>query len=198
MLFRSPAWESVVYWSLDLETGGLDARRDPILSVGMVPLRGGVVKLGEAFRSLVRPSSAAAIGERSMRAHQLVWDELRKAPEVAEVLREVDGRLREGALLVHRAAIDVAFLRAAYRACGLRWPKPRVVDTEKLLLKAARKARFIAPEAAEPSLNLSRARSDAGLPEYPAHDALSDAVATAELFLVLRRRLGARTLRDLR
>jgi DNA polymerase III subunit epsilon len=36
------------------------------------------------------------------------------------------------------------------------------------------------------------------LPEYQQHDALSDAVATAELFLVLRRRIEARRLRDLR
>ncbi|HYQ80643.1 MAG TPA: 3'-5' exonuclease, partial [Anaeromyxobacteraceae bacterium] len=41
MLFRSPAWDSVVYWALDLETGGLDPRTDPILAVGMVPLRQG-------------------------------------------------------------------------------------------------------------------------------------------------------------
>ena len=36
------------------------------------------------------------------------------------------------------------------------------------------------------------------LPVYPAHDALSDALATAEPFLVLRVALGARTVRDLR
>ena len=55
MLFASPRWDVPVYWALDLETGGLDARKDPIISVGMVPVRGGVIRLGEAFlRSLVR------------------------------------------------------------------------------------------------------------------------------------------------
>jgi DNA polymerase-3 subunit epsilon len=72
------------------------------------------------------------------------------------------------------------------------------VDTAVLLLKAARRERFTRPEAPEPSLNLGQARRAAGLPDYQAHDAISDAVATAELFLVLRRRLGARTLRELR
>jgi DNA polymerase-3 subunit epsilon len=48
-----------------------------------------------------------------------------------------------------------------------------------------------------PVLNLSRARREHGLPEYQAHDALTDALAAAELFLVLRKELGARTLRDL-
>jgi DNA polymerase-3 subunit epsilon len=47
-------------------------------------------------------------------------------------------------------------------------------------------------------MNLTAARHALGLPEYPAHDALTDAIATAELFLVLRHRLGARKLRDLR
>jgi DNA polymerase III subunit epsilon len=199
MLFRSPPWESVVYWALDLETGGLDPKADPILALGMVPVRGGVVRLGESYQTLVRPPGASSIRERSIQAHQLLWGEVREAPRVAEVLGEIDGRLREGALLVHQASIDVAFLRRAYRSSGLPWPKPPVVDTVHLLVKAARKARFLNPEVAElPSLNLSVARRDAGLPEYQAHDALTDAVATAELFLVLRRKVGARTLRDLR
>ena len=48
------------------------------------------------------------------------------------------------------------------------------------------------------ALNLSDARREYGLPAYEAHDALTDAVATAELFLVLRKTLGARSVRDLR
>jgi DNA polymerase-3 subunit epsilon len=196
--WRSPPWDSLVYWSLDLETGGLDPRKDPILAVGMVPIRQGVIRLGESFRSLVRPPAPSAISRASITAHQLVWDEVRWAPEVGEVLRLVDGRLREGVLLVHHAGIDVAFLQRAYRACGMRWPRPPVVDTAELILKAARHDRFTHPERGElPSVNLGAARREAGLPEYQAHDALGDAVATAELLLVLRRRLGAQRLRDL-
>jgi DNA polymerase-3 subunit epsilon len=198
MLFRSPPWDSVVYWALDLETGGLDLRRDPILAVGMVPVREGVVRLAESWRSLVRPPHGASIDPHSIPAHQLVRAEVSQAPPAAEVLRHVDERLRQGALLVHHAGIDVAFLRRDYRSCGLRWPRPPVVDTTRLLMEAARRARFTRPDAPEPSLNLAEARRAQGLPEYAAHDALGDAVATAELFLVLRRRLGAKTLRDLR
>ena len=199
MLFFSPPWESVVYWALDLETGGLDPKRDPILAVGMVPVRGGVVRLGESYQSLVRPPDASSIGARSIQAHQLLWEEVRRAPPVAEVLEQVDERLCQGALLVHQARIDVAFLKRAYAACGVRWPKPPVVDTVNLIFKAAHQARFLSPETAEaPSTNLAQARRNALLPEYQAHDALTDAVATAELFLVLRRKIGAKTLRDLR
>jgi DNA polymerase-3 subunit epsilon len=198
-MWFSPPWESVVYWALDLETGGLDTRRDPVIAVGMVPVRAGVVRLGEAYRTLVRPSALEVITPDSMRAHQLVPSDLAGAPPLAEVLLEVEERLREGALLVHQAALDVAFLKRAFQEAGRRWPGPPVVDTVDLLVKAEKRKRFVDPDAIEePALNLGDARRRHGLPEYQQHDALSDAVATAELFLVLRRRIGARTLRDLR
>jgi DNA polymerase-3 subunit epsilon len=74
------------------------------------------------------------------------------------------------------------------------------VDTVDLLLEAARREHLRHPElpADRPALNLTVARRKYGLPDYQAHDALTDAVATAELFLVLRKVLGARKLRHLR
>ena len=199
VFWPSPPWESVTYWALDLETGGLEPRRDPILSIGMVPVRAGGVRLGEAFESLVRPPEPNGIGPRSITAHHLVPSELREAPPAPEVLAEVDRRLREGALLVHQKSIDLPFLRRAYRRAGMRWPDPPVVDTVVLLVRAAKRARFVDPDAQEqePEVNLVAARRRLGLPDYPQHDALTDAIATAELFLVLRRRVGARRLRDL-
>ena len=196
----SPPWDSVVYWALDLETGGLDPRRDPIIALGMLPIRGGKVRLGEGYRTLVRPPDGRPIAPESVRAHQLVWGEVKDAPPIADVLPELDRRLEGAALLVHHRSIDVAFLKDAYRRSGLRWPSPPVVDTVDLLVRLARKAHRARPElpADPPILNLSAAREAHGLPPYQAHDALTDALATAELFLVLRHALGARTLRDLR
>jgi DNA polymerase-3 subunit epsilon len=200
VFFHSPAWDSVVYWSLDIETGGLDAKRDPIISVGMLPIRAGIIKLGEAYQTLVRPEAGREIRPESVRAHQLLRGEVRDAPPLEEVLLEVDRRLREGALLVHFQAIDVQFLKKAYARLGRTWPKPPVVDTVELILKLDRKTRFIRPADAPadvPSTNLTETRRRLGLPDYQAHDALTDAIATAELFLVLRKLLAAKTLRDL-
>lgn len=200
MFFSSPAWDSVAYWSLDLETGGLDPRKDAVLAVGMVPIREGTVRLGQSYCTLVRPDSAEGIDPESVKAHQLVWGEVREAPPIREVLPEIDRRLREGVLLLHHRALDLAFLRRAYRECGLRWPGPPVVDTVELLVRASHARHRREPHLPRelPALNLTRVRRQYGLPEYQAHDALTDAIATAELFLVLRKVLGARTLRDLR
>jgi DNA polymerase-3 subunit epsilon len=197
MFFRSPPWDSAVYWSLDLETGGLDARVDPVLAVGMVPVRAGRIRLREAWRTLVRPPEGSQITPASVHAHQLVWQDLQQAPSIDEVLPEIDRRIREGLLLVHHGGLDVTVLRREFKRAGLSWPKPPVVDTMRLLLA---KARLGSPELSRDqiALRLSRARAEYGLPDYQAHDALTDAVATAELFLALRMAVGARTVRDLR
>jgi DNA polymerase-3 subunit epsilon len=200
VLFGSPRWDVPVYWALDLETGGLDARTDPIISVGMVPLRGGIIRLGEAFSTLVRPDPGRPIKPESVRAHQLLAGDLRKAPPIGAVLQEVDRRLADGVLLVHNRGIDIPFLKGGHARTGLKWRKPVVVDTVDLIVKAATRRRLFQPLGGSemPSLNLSEARRVHGLPAYEAHDALIDAVSTAELFLVLRQALGAKTLRDLR
>lgn len=200
MLWFEPPWESHVYWALDLETGGLDPKSDPILSIGMVPIRGGIIRVGEAWTSLVRPDVEGSITPESIAAHHLVPADLANAPSLRDVLTHVDVRLRGGALLVHQASIDVAFLKRAYATAGVAWPKPPVVDTVELLVRTAKRARLVNPSAPdhEPELNLNRSRSALGLPDYGRHDALTDAVSTAELFLVLRKRLGAKRLRDLR
>jgi len=189
----------VTYWSLDLETGGLDAKRDAVLAIGMVPVRQGVVHLGQAYSTLVRPGEDESIQEDSIRAHHLVPSEVLRAPLPEAVVGEVDERLRQGALLVHNAGIDVPFLRRLYRSAKRRWPAPPVVDTVNLLWALQQRKRFQDPDGTTvPVLHLGQARERLGLPPHLAHDALADAVATAELFLVLASRLGATTLRDLR
>jgi len=199
LLFSSPPWDSAVYWALDLETGGLEAKKHPILAVGMVPVRGGTIRLGEAYRTLVRPETGEGLDPESVRYHQLVWGEVREAPRLAEVIPEVERRLREGMLLVHHASVDLAFLKRAFAGLRLPWPRPRVVDTVDLLVRLASRSLLRNPDAPNdlPNLNLSAARRAHGLPDYQAHDALTDAVAAAELFLVLRKALGASTVRRL-
>lgn len=193
---KSPAFTDVVFWALDLETGGLAPQRDPVLAVGMVPIREGTIRLAEAYASLVRPSAVHVSDSGSLQAHNLIPADLRDAPSLHDVLGEVDARLRGGVLLVHFASVDVAFLKAAYAVAGRTWPSPDVVDTARLLERLADLERM-ASRVREPSFNLSAARRDLGLPEYPSHDALTDAIATAELFLLLVTQLGARTLRRL-
>ena len=96
VFFSSPPWDSVIYWALDLETGGLDAERDPIIAVG----HGADPRRARPARRELPDARAARrrsrrIDPASVRAHQLVWGEVKDAPPIAEVLPEVERRLAE-------------------------------------------------------------------------------------------------------
>jgi DNA polymerase-3 subunit epsilon len=188
---RARPWREAVYWALDLETTGLDTAGDHVLSVGLVPVRAGTIRYGERYHRLVRPPGPPSAPARTegLRAHQILPADVASAPPLGAVLPEVDRRLREGVLVLHHAPLDLAFLRRAYDTACLAWPRPPVVDTVELLLRAHRLRHRFDPAAPSPPATLALAREACSLPPHRAHDALADAVATAELFLALIARL---------
>ena len=193
-IVRRP-WEDVDCWVLDLEMSGLDPATGCIVAVGMVPVRDRVIRVGQGFSTLVR--AVGPIDMSGVAAHHLLPDQLTAAPPLGEVIAEIDRRLDGAVLVVHAAEVDLPFLRRAYRDAGRPWPDPPVVDTLRLVLRQERH-RLVAEslEAALP-VRLGAVRARVGLPPSEEHDAFADAVATAELLLVVASRLGARTLRDL-
>jgi DNA polymerase-3 subunit epsilon len=201
---RQP-WTDVDCWALDLEMSGLDPAAGRVVAVGMVPLRDRVIRVGEGFATLVRPDGPLPGGSgvspgmdmSGVAAHHLLPDQLDAAPSMAEAVAEIDGRLAGSVLVVHAAEVDLPFLCRAYRDAGRSWPHPPVIDTLRLLRRHERHRLAVEPvETAIPG-TLAAARARLGLPAHDAHDALADAVATAELLLVLAHRLGVRTLGDL-
>lgn len=186
-------WREAAYWCVDLETTGLDPRSARVLAAAAVPVRDGVVRCSELTSTRVRPGRGAVWA--GAEAHHLLPDDVRDAPRLVEVLRWLDRCLREGVLVVHGSQVELPLLRRAYRACGLPWPSPAAVDTVRLLQHLEHRTRWLG--AGPVPLELDRARAHLGLPPYPRHDAATDAVATAELFVTLAVRLGARTVGDL-
>lgn len=173
--------------ALDLETTGLDARAE-IIAVGDVPIVDGAVRLGEAVYALVRPGRrSAALG---IEAHHLRPADVANAPRIEEVLPDLLARISAAdAIVVHHAALDVRVLRLACRATGLRWPDPPVIDTVGMVEQVRRRQRHVG--GPRMPRDLTGARTNLGLPPHRTHDALADAIATAELYLALRARLRA-------
>lgn len=190
------SWDSRTYWALDLETSGLSPT-DQILSVGMVPIRQGVIRYGEHFYSLVRPQAGLPLSHEGIRAHHIVPAELEAAPSLGEVLQAIELRLGQGVLLLHYAPLDLGFLRRAYRHLRRPWPEPPVLDTVRLIARLQERLYRLEPHGHPLPSGLAEARAHFGLPPHLEHHALYDALATAELFLLLRWRLGAKTLRQL-
>ncbi len=190
---RRASWLETVFWALDLETSGLDVQRDEILAIGMVPIRSGSIRWGERFSALVQPRHPDAPLGSGFHVHQLLPGEVAQGLPLGDAVAAALERLAEGVLLVHFAALDVSFLRRACATAGRIWPKPPVVDTVRLL---ERMATMAYPRQQE-GTSLGAARARFGLPPANEHDALDDALATAELFLLLRQRLRAETLGEM-
>ncbi|GIW30824.1 MAG: 3'-5' exonuclease [Meiothermus sp.] len=195
-LRKSPTWNEINYWALDLETSGLEPS-DQILSVGMVPIRGGVIEFGAHYYSLVRPVRPQALSVEGIQAHHILPSELEAAPPLAQVLDEITQRIGRDVLVLHYGSIDLGFLRQGYKALGRRWVRPVVVDTAVLLARLGERQRQLEPHSKPYPSGLRAARARLGLPPHLEHHALWDALATAELFLALRHRLQARTLHQL-
>ncbi|MFN2442621.1 MAG: PolC-type DNA polymerase III [Thermoanaerobaculia bacterium] len=199
VIFRSPRWDEVDYWALDLETSGLQPRRHQILSVGMVPLRNGSIEWGGHDYTLVRPELTDDLDRNALGVHQILPGELEGAPPLSEVMDRIHERLGSGAaLIVHHAPFDVGFLKRAFRTIGMRWPRPPIVDTRLLVARVEERIQRLEPYAPPLPRSLTALCTMFGLPPFEAHHALGDALATAQLFLALRARLGAKTLRQLR
>jgi DNA polymerase III subunit epsilon len=171
--------------ALDLETTGVDAQAE-ILAVGDVPIVDDAVRLGEAHHALVRPARrSAALG---IEAHHLRPVDVAAAPTIEDILPGLLDRVAAvDAIVVHHAALDVRVLRRACRATGRRWPDPPVIDTVGMVEQVRRRQRHLG--GPRMPRDLAGARASLGLPAHRAHDALADAVATAELYLALRVRL---------
>ncbi|MEX0760839.1 MAG: helicase C-terminal domain-containing protein [Dehalococcoidia bacterium] len=157
--------------ALDCETTGLDPARDHIIEIGAVKYRGSE-ELGR-FSSLVNPQRELSSFITSLTG--ITQTEVDSAPgwdSVASGLREF---IANHTLVGHSVGFDASFLRSH----GVI-PQAGVYDTFDL-------ASVVLPEGPEYSLERLSARF--GLVHDNPHRALSDALATRDLFLILLDRL---------
>jgi DNA polymerase-3 subunit epsilon len=178
-------WRAVDYLAVDLETTGLDRRKDAILSVGHVTLRGARIDLASADHRVV--CIAGAVPEASAVIHQITDDEAALGEDLAVVLGDLLAVLAGKVLIAHHARVETGFIGMACRklyGVGLAVP---VVDTQ-ILAQRQLERRQIAFKGSDLRLHALGERYN--LPRYAAHNALYDALAAAELFLAQAGNLG--------
>lgn len=203
--YRTPAPDAVTgladlrLLAVDVETTGLDPRRDRLLSIGWVPVDGRHITLAGARELVLAGQTGPAGVGQSATLHGLTDDALAGGVPVDEALDELLTALSGRALLAHFADIETGFLSVACRrAFGARLEVP-TVDT--LELERRHMERMATLPRGE-DLRLPRVRSRYGLPDYRSHRAVTDAQACAELYLALTEpepgRREYRTLGELR
>lgn len=180
---RRVSWRRAPFAALDFETTGLDRSRDAVVAFGVVPVDGARVRYGEGLERYVLPpvpSTSRAIG-----VHEILPQELVGAPTMEEARGTLSACLRGRFLITWFADVEVAFLARIFRSSERAWRR-RTVDVREMALALEGERR---PGV---RFSLSAVAQRYGVPVARPHEALEDALVTAQLFLVLAARLEER------
>jgi len=172
-------WRRVSFLVVDAEMSSLDVAEGELLSVGWVVVEGGAIVLETARHHLIRPQKSVG---QSAAIHSLRDCELSEAESGAEVLRYFLEAAAGRVLVFHNAALDMAFLN---RVCREAFNAPVLLPAVDTLLQEERLLRRREQTIKQGDLRLHACRERYNLPHYHGHNALLDALATAELLLAL-------------
>ncbi len=186
-------FEQIPILAVDFETTGLNAITDKLLSVGCVDLFHHQIKLGSSYHKII--NSKGRLKADNVTIHQITDDQKDQGKPLAQVVEQLLSRLAGKVMLVHFSRIERQFLRqACIELYGMAPPLP-IIDT-LVVAKRRLDKRDVAYDPSE--LRLSALRSKYGFPDHYAHNALNDAIATAELLLAqVNERDGNLSLRQL-
>jgi DNA polymerase-3 subunit epsilon len=169
--------DGVEFLVADLEMSSLDAREGEILSIGWVIIKNRKIQLASAEHHLLK--AKRTVGQ-SATIHNLRDCELQQGENIMFVVERFL-KLAAGKVLVfHHSPLDMAYLNKASMELFFSPMLLPVVDT----LAIEKKKILRQQEHVKPGeLRLAECRSRYNLPAYPAHNALMDALASAELLL---------------
>ncbi len=149
------------YVAVDLETTGLEAKRDKIIEIGAIHVVNG--REIAAFHSMVNPHRR--LKEQITELTGITDDMVENAPDIGDIIEEFAEFCGQAPLLGHRIMFDYSFLKRAAVNHGVPFEK-NGIDTLKL-------CRHFLPE--DQPKNLSAACEFFGIRRKKAHRALEDA-----------------------
>jgi DNA polymerase III subunit epsilon len=176
---------------LDTETSGLDARRDRVLSVGACAIEAGSVRLAGSFEALLRQEQPTDV--HNVLVHGIGYQAQTSGAPAGEALATFLQFAQADVAVGYHTLFDLVVLnRAIRKQLGVRY-QPWYVDLA-LLLPA------VTGREDAHGWELDQWLEHYGIEVYARHQALADAFATAQLFLLVLERVqrqGLRTLGEL-
>jgi DNA polymerase-3 subunit epsilon len=167
--------------SLDCETTGLNPRKDEIVTVAAVKIKGARILCSERFEARVRP--LVKMNPEAIKIHGLRERDVATGRAMAEILptllRYVGGRPLVGYYLEFDVAMLNRYLR---RWLAIELPNPRI-EVSKLYYE---RKYSDAPPGTHVDLSFTAILRDLGLPMLDQHDAYADALMTAMIYVALR------------
>ena len=175
------------YIVLDLETTGLDCEDDRILSIGWVEVSQGKVDLSTAHHLYI--DEVSQVNPETAVINHITPQMLSNGVSLHDAMMAFFDAARGKLIVAHACIVEEHFINHYLHTNFHIQHLPLIwIDTlclEKSMLKAINQH-----EDADVTLSGTRARYH--LPEYNGHNALADAISTAELLLVQQKRLTDR------
>ncbi|TQV76785.1 hypothetical protein FLL45_02175 [Aliikangiella marina] len=171
--------------AVDFETTGLDSKHDKIISMGFCPIVDFKIKLADCFHIVVKPDQS--LQSDNVTIHGLTDDQVNTGVPAKRALELFLEKTYGAVILAHYQKIERSFIQQlAKRIIGSPLPL-HFLDTLEIAHKIKTRRNELITAG---SLRLFNLRKEYGLPNYTAHNALEDALATAELLFALLADLG--------
>ncbi len=123
---KGGAIEESSYLVIDTELTGLNSRKDSIVSIGAVRMRGGRIDLSDTFYRMINPETS--LTAESVVIHEIMPSDVLLKPDIGSVLREFLDYCGADILVGFCVSIDMEFLnREAKRLFGAPMGN-RVID----------------------------------------------------------------------
>lgn len=177
-----PEWETPInqldYLIIDFETTGINATSDRILSVGYLTLSHGQIDLQTARHNYI--CDQQIVNTESVTVNHIVPSMLTKGEPLDVAMEQLFTQMQGKILLVHGAMIEKQFIDAYLQHRYNIQHFPYLwLDT----LRIEKHLTYNTSDITPLSYQLNSIRQKYALPNYPAHNALIDALSTGELFL---------------
>ncbi|WP_457590824.1 3'-5' exonuclease [Geoglobus sp.] len=168
---------------VDVETTGLDLRKDEIISVAILPMDGLRILVGNAYHTFVRPTSFRI---SSVKYHGITPETLRSAPQFCEVSEDILLRLNGRVIVGHGVSIDVGFLQKEFARCGRKVKFEKYLDiamVERVI------GEIFGEKPSRENLTLESLARKYNVPLAYRHSAVADAYIEAQIFQIQMMRL---------
>ncbi len=170
------------YVVVDVETSGLNTARDHLIAIGAVAVANGRIQLNDSLEIVLQQSQAS--GKDNILIHGIGGTVQREGVPPADALLTFLEYLGKDPLIAFHVAFDQAMInRALKQFLGLKF--------EHAWADLAYVAPALHPRIARHTRALDDWMGLFGISNYARHNALADALATAELFLVLQPLIAA-------
>ncbi len=172
---------------VDVESTGLDIRRDQLIAIGAVTVQAGRIVLADSFEVILRQEEVS--DRDNILVHGIGGQMQRAGLPPAQALLDFLDFLGKSPLVAYHAVFDETMIRRAmHRHLGLTW--------KRSWLDLAYVMPALLPAHAHSCKALDDWTALFGITNYARHSALADALATAQLLLAALHLAAARKLTD--